>query len=333
MLYGNSYQRNQADLSIWQSMYSAQERKLDSRFLPNIILAGAPKCGTTSIFDHLKDHPEICASSVKETYYLMDREYPLFKASLNIQSNGLSGYRKYFSHCIDAPARLKMEATPDYLYQKTPLEVIPSWPILPKVFFILRRPEERVLSLYRFAQNNVGVLDKRISFGEFLENIGRKDGLLSNRFILNNAIEHSKYINYLLHWRNVIGDENIRIFLMEDFRENPREFMEAVSLYLGIDSSFYLHYDFTVKNESYKIRNQLIHRWKRGITPYIRNERIRSTLAAFYRKANLSGTPSLTNSERSELDKLASHFTASNSQLEREFGVDLSHWRMSNVSK
>ncbi|MCP5333794.1 MAG: hypothetical protein H7A13_10650, partial [Pseudomonadales bacterium] len=51
--------------------------------LPNLIIAGAPKCGTTSLFDYLVQHPQVGGSSVKETCYVMDRGYPLFKAQSN----------------------------------------------------------------------------------------------------------------------------------------------------------------------------------------------------------------------------------------------------------
>ena len=110
---------------------------------PNIILAGAPKCGTTSVFDYLNGHPEICASSVKETYYLMDEDYSL-AGEYNIHEHGLKGYEHYFSHCRSAAGKLRLEATPDYLYQMTPLKEIPKWPETPKLFFGLRKPEDRV---------------------------------------------------------------------------------------------------------------------------------------------------------------------------------------------
>jgi hypothetical protein len=45
--------------------------------LPNLVIAGAPKCGTSSLFYWLADHPQACGSTVKETFYLMDEEHPL----------------------------------------------------------------------------------------------------------------------------------------------------------------------------------------------------------------------------------------------------------------
>jgi hypothetical protein len=64
--------------------------------LPNLIIGGAPKCGTSSLFQWLADHPEVCGSRVKEIFYLMDRDHPLLKAESNFHNHGLCGYESYF---------------------------------------------------------------------------------------------------------------------------------------------------------------------------------------------------------------------------------------------
>lgn len=51
--------------------------------VPSLIIAGAPKCGTTSLFDYLIRHPDIGGSSVKETHYFMDCNYPLYNSKAN----------------------------------------------------------------------------------------------------------------------------------------------------------------------------------------------------------------------------------------------------------
>ena len=73
--------------------------------LPNTIVAGAPKCGTTSVFRYLADHPEVCASNVKETRFLIDPGYPLFDAAANFSIHGLGGYERFFDAGRAASAR------------------------------------------------------------------------------------------------------------------------------------------------------------------------------------------------------------------------------------
>ena len=42
-----------------------------------LIIAGASKAGTTSVFNYLANHPQICASVAKETRFFLDLDYPL----------------------------------------------------------------------------------------------------------------------------------------------------------------------------------------------------------------------------------------------------------------
>ena len=43
--------------------------------LPNLVIAGVPKAGTTSLFNYLAQHPDICPSDVKETRYFEPLRY------------------------------------------------------------------------------------------------------------------------------------------------------------------------------------------------------------------------------------------------------------------
>ncbi len=64
--------------------------------LPNVVIVGAPKCGTSSVFAWLADHTEVGSSHVKETFYLMDKGNPLLKPHSNFHEHGLEGYKAYF---------------------------------------------------------------------------------------------------------------------------------------------------------------------------------------------------------------------------------------------
>ena len=66
---------------------------------PNSIIAGAPKCGTTSLFYYLSSHPEVCSSNIKETRYLLDKDDALFNKKRNYYIDGIEGYKHYFKHC------------------------------------------------------------------------------------------------------------------------------------------------------------------------------------------------------------------------------------------
>ena len=42
-----------------------------------IIIGGTTKAATTSLYFYLADHPNVCASNIKETRFFLDADYPL----------------------------------------------------------------------------------------------------------------------------------------------------------------------------------------------------------------------------------------------------------------
>src|SRR5881394_1202704 len=66
--------------------------------LPNAVIGGAPKCGTSSAFTWLLQHPQVCGSKPKETCYLLDADDPLCQPDANWHTHGLEGYAAYFRH-------------------------------------------------------------------------------------------------------------------------------------------------------------------------------------------------------------------------------------------
>lgn len=297
--------------------------KADARYLPRLILAGAPKCGTTSVFDYLSGHPEICASSVKETYYLMDEGHPLQRPDSSVHIHGWGGYRRFFSRCDGA--RKSLEATPDYMYQRTPLVEIPKWPFVPKVFFLLRRPEDRIYSLFRFAQNNMAVIGKEMTFAGFVDAMDAQTGVVGSNVVLVNALMHSMYVDYLIKWRDVVGAANIGLFLFEDLVADPVATMQRICAFLDIDQAYYDHYEFAVSNRSFQVRMQWLHKAKKQLATVLPKGGYRRALSKLYGHMNIvsSRKPS---SEEIVLSRLRERLAESNRRLAAEFHLDIDAW-------
>lgn len=295
--------------------------------IPNLIIAGSPKCGTTSIFNWLSDHPSVCPSSVKETYFLMDRDYPLFRKENNFHKNGFDGYHGFFENC-SSTSSIIMEATPDYLYQETALNVIALMPNSTRVILIFRKPSDRVYSLFQFARNNVSVISKNITFTNFIDAVmnGDPQGIIRNRPILKNAIKHSQYIDWLEPWIEKMPDK-ISILLFEDMRQDPKIFMKNLSSSLGIDSSFFDSFDFSPKNKTYEVNNQSMHLIKKFISSTLPNGRYRKFMSYFYRRINTGKPKAKSQDDIEALYNLDQYFSVYNDRLEELTGLDLSKWR------
>src|SRR3954463_13629169 len=80
---------------------------MPERRLPNLVIAGVAKAGTTSLFNYLAQHPDICASDVKETRYFEPLRYGEVLPPIE-------SYTAHFRH--RQGERYALEATPTYFY-------------------------------------------------------------------------------------------------------------------------------------------------------------------------------------------------------------------------
>lgn len=102
--------------------------------LPNLLIIGAPKAGTTSIYNYLSKHKDVFMSPVKETYGLMKNEF------------NLCSYEEYFlEHTVE---KYIGEATPFYLYSPNVPYNIKQYIPNAKMICILRNPVDRAFSHY-----------------------------------------------------------------------------------------------------------------------------------------------------------------------------------------
>ena len=299
--------------------------------LPNVLIAGAPKCGTGSVFSWLANHPKVCTSHVKETFFLMDNGHPLLNKSCNYHEHGLDGYQTFFSHC-DPDCDVILEATTHYIYQQTALDVLSSLNPVPQVIFILRKPSDRVYSSFQYTKNNLANLDKTISFRQFTDIIKseRAEPLINrlardSAYVLRNDIKYSRYIDYIPAWVSRFGKERVHVFLFEDMKRDPRTFMRNLSKRIGIDPGFYEDYDFIPYNETFYIKNQVLHRWIREIAKLIPQSVFKGLMKKIYLGIQ-ADKPELTLEDSMTLSGLECEFRPFNQRLAQELGIDITVW-------
>jgi hypothetical protein len=116
--------------------------------LPNFIIAGVSRAGTTTMFNALAAHPQVCSSTTKETRYFQAVRYgePLAP---------LSEYQSYFRRCGAQP--VTMECTPDYFYGGAATAAAIKSVCDPRIAIILREPISRLISFYRFMQSRLQI--------------------------------------------------------------------------------------------------------------------------------------------------------------------------------
>jgi len=223
--------------------------KRNDMMLPNLIIIGAMKCGTTSLHEYLNLHPQICMSRVKE---------PAFFIEEHTWHKGLDWYRSIFPN----PALVMGESSTSYTKYPT-FKGVPERmvSILPdaKLIYLVRDPVERIVSQY---VHMVAYHGENRSIEEAVRGESN-DYILYSRYFL----QLSKFLDYY-------PLERICIVSFEDLRKDKRKTMCKLFEFLGVDTSFESERFEQVHNRSAeKRRPNHLKRLLRNIRGFSRLER------------------------------------------------------------
>lgn len=299
---------------------------------PNLVIAGAPKCGTSSLFSWLVDHPDVCGSKSKEPYFLLDEEHPLRRKYCNFHDHGLDAYARVFPRGADKH-KIVLEASTHYIYQSTALEVLSSLPTNTRVLFLLRKPSERVFSSFAHYKMK-GSMWKDLSFAEFVRRIRGEDPCAipewasdSSAYVLRRDLQYSRYIDYLSAWRERLGDERIRVMVFETMRADPNAAVQGLCTWLGINPSFYDGYDFAPQNRTFSLRSHRVQRVARTLAAGVRSGPVKEIMKrAYYAVQSTGRREPRTAADEAALAKLDDYFHPYNERLAHEFGLNLDAW-------
>jgi len=277
--------------------------------LPNAIIAGAPKCGTSSLYFWLSAHPQVKASMVKETFFFAD-EVNRFNRNANIIDHSIDKYTTYFkSHGLNE-SKIRLEATAPYIYYKNALKHIPALASNPKVIFVLREPSSRLYSQYRFESHRT----KRIKMN--WRDYSQDEVLKS----------HGDYEFYLKKWMKALGSDRIHVCTFESLVKKTNETMINIAEFLDIDSSFYKDYVFVQHNETVAIKSKFIHQTGLLLQRYVPHS-IQEKILPFYLFLNSGKMPKKDPIDKKILEKVKSEYRESINRLKLLFpDLNLDLW-------
>jgi hypothetical protein len=201
--------------------------------IADLVIAGVPKAATGSLFAYLAQHPEICASDLKETGYF--NHYNPQRSTGPVPP--IEDYARHFSHW--AGERYALEATPTYSYGGPPV-ITAMRAVLgkPKIIINLRDPADRLWSAYTF-QRSVGNNARIRSFGQYVDLLEqrRRDGVQPRPRDGLHGLHIGFYADYLGDWFEEFGND-LRIVFVEDLRRSPRDLVSGLCGWLDIDSAW-----------------------------------------------------------------------------------------------
>lgn len=226
--------------------------------LPNFVIIGAAKAGTTSIAQYLDQHSQIYISPVKEPFFFsfesqeIDFSGPGDDQSLRLAVTTLQDYEQLFDGVTDETA--VGEASTSYLYTPKAVERIHHHLPDVKIIAILRNPVDKAYSSFLHqVREGYEPLD---SFSQALED--EEIRIQKNWMYFWHYRHNGFYYQKLKRYYDHFPSEQIHVYLFEDFNKNPLQFMQNLFNVLEVDSSF--EPDFSIRyNISGVPRSRLLH--------------------------------------------------------------------------
>jgi hypothetical protein len=219
--------------------------------LPNLIIAGATKAGTTSVFRYLRQHSGVCASYEKELRYFLPLRYDEPIGSPN-------DYAARFSHWSGQP--WVMEASPGYLYGGARIATAMD-ALLPsaRVVLMLREPTARCWSFFNFMRSRAQ-LDQDTGFDTWLDTALKLVAAGTDQDRANHpysGLGTGCYDLWLPCWIDTFG-ERLKIEFFDDLAADPLATVERLCTWLGLDPSEAAGFSYHIENRTQQFRNPLL---------------------------------------------------------------------------
>jgi hypothetical protein len=226
-----------------------------SRVLPNFLIIGGVRCGTTSLYYDICQHPSVETAAYDEIGFF-DDNYHL----------GQDWYRSLF------PTKRKMENikqvtgysitgedTPFYIWNSDVVKRIAD--MLPniKLIAILRNPIDRAYSNYHLGIREG--IEKR-SFSDVVKNeidfinMRKQENIeLTNNDYKKSYLAKGIYVEQLKKWYKIFRKEQLCVISTEDFSDNPNQTLKKIFNFLKIPDYSIKEFEEKKKSEYSEMNN------------------------------------------------------------------------------
>lgn len=298
--------------------------------VPQFLVVGTAKAGTTSLYHYLKQHPKINIP-IKETFFFMRDVYQNISLKYPKQRSDEPLYKleeEYLKAYENVPGMVGEIGTGYLYYYKESVPLIQKYLGEDvKILIILRNPIERCFSSYKHFTKDLFEVD---TFEESLElesfRIAQNWDFMWHYKALGLYYEQVKY--YQAHFKHV------KVVLYDDLKKNPQNLMSEILSFIGIEEPFEFKTE-AVFNESGTPKSKWMHKlivhdhwFKRNLItpimkalfPYALRDKIRKYIRnQNFKKSDIKMLPATR-------QKLQAYYKVDIEKLAQLLGRDLSHW-------
>ena len=217
---------------------------------PNFFIIGAAKSGTSSLYHYIRQHPDVCMSIPKETWFFCFEDY----------DNGIQWYwNRYFANHYKGQSAIG-EASPWYLHMPHVAQRISEACPDAKLIAILRNPVERAFSEWWMAicagverlpfqeairdnllrlETQHDPMEKTVeSARQWLIYRGLRQGKVTDISKRPRTyVENGYYAIQLERYYKYFSKARIKVFLFEDLLKNPLDVVRQTWEFIGVDSN------------------------------------------------------------------------------------------------
>jgi hypothetical protein len=196
--------------------------------LPNFMMIGVAKAGTTSFFRYLDQHPQIYMTPIKATNFFGYEDARAWKWTEEgdpplLQNFPVRTFEAYEASFAGATDELAIgEVSPQYFRCPTAAQRIHECIPNAKLVVSLRNPAERAFSGFMM----------RTRRGEAVKGFHEELTLRSSH------VKEGFYYQRLKRYLDLFPKEQIKIYLFEEFKKDPAKAVMDLYGFLGVDTSF-----------------------------------------------------------------------------------------------
>ncbi|WP_428308309.1 sulfotransferase family protein [Lacipirellula sp.] len=196
--------------------------------LPDILIIGAMKAGTTSLYMDLAQHPHVFFQADKEPHSLCSDDV--------LTPDGLQRYAALYAKA--EPGQRCCDASTGYTklpdFAGVPARATQLLPAGFQAIYLVRHPIDRIVSHHHheyFAGQAGPSIDDEIR--------------TQPRYI-----QYSRYYDQLTPWVDAIGRDRILVVRFEDYVERRPETMERICQFLGLNAAEFVDREAVAYNKS-----------------------------------------------------------------------------------
>lgn len=226
--------------------------------LPNFVVIGASRSGTTSLHDYLGQHPDVYVTARKSPNYFVsadaqpDRENVHLQAMARQWIASREAYESQF-HGV-AGERAVGDVSPVYLQSiHSAGRIRDTLGADARIIAILRNPADRAYAHYLGRRR-----DGLEAGGDFDAIVDRElASSLEKEIAFGSYVGSGQYHHFLRPYFELFPVANIRVYLFEQLQENPGAVLRDLFTFLDVDPQFEVNTSFS-RNRSGVIANPLL---------------------------------------------------------------------------